>query len=213
MAKRSSSQLPVPASESRQGITLPIDPVTGIGLVAAIAIAGLIGGVLWAALGVAVSAVVVNLLARQAESRAAGRQHQDVMAQHLLRGAMPEDIATLMLAGDVASKNVFEFLEAIKHEYGGESTDGDQRKPGPDQLDAVSPGIQLTLSHDLGVWYALLHFKGATGKRYLQGGYAQWKGRGATPAEAIDNVIRKAAQSRQQVLIQDYAARMVAEAD
>ncbi|MFN3430009.1 MAG: hypothetical protein ACK46X_08650, partial [Candidatus Sericytochromatia bacterium] len=80
MAKRSSSQLPVPVGEARQAITLPIDPVTGVGLVAAIALAGLIGGILWAGLAVAVSAVVVNLMARQAESHAAGRQHQEAMA-------------------------------------------------------------------------------------------------------------------------------------
>ena len=209
MSKR--SQGLVPASST--GMHLPIDTVTALGLVGAIAFAGAIGGLLWAGMAFAVAAVVVNLLSRHQRDVAHSFQQQDAMAHHLLRGADPEELAELMIAGEVGEKNLFDFLEAIKHNYGGESTDGDHRKPGTDQLDAVSPGISLTLNHDLGTWYAKLQFTGATGRRYLQGGYAQWKARGKTPHEAVNNVMRKCAQARQQVMIQDYAARMVAEND
>lgn len=213
MAKRSTSNLPAVQEERTASFSIPVDPVTGLGLVAVVAFAALIGGPLWAGMAVVVAAIVVNLLVRQQRTLAIAEQRQDVMAHHLLRGATPDDIAELMMASEVGDKSLYDFLEAIKHEYGGESSEGDMRQISPNQVDAVSPGITLTLSHDLGHWFAFLHFKGATGKKYLQGGYAQWKARGKTPQEAVENVIRKAAQGRQQVMIQDYAARMVADAD
>lgn len=213
MAKRSSSNLPVPVSP-QGGWTLPVDPVTGVGLLAAIAFAGVIGGPLWLGLSGAVSLVVVNLLVRQQQVAADSQQAQDHLAQHMLRGATPEELADLMLAADVAQKNTFDFLQAIKQEYGGESMDGtEHRSVGTEQLDPVSPGLTLTVSHDLGLWWAQLKFSGATAKRYYPGGMALWKARGKTPQEAVDNVMRRCAKARQQAMIHDYAARMVAEDD
>jgi hypothetical protein len=213
MAKRSSSNLPVPVS-SAGGWELPVDPVTGLGLLAAVGFAGFIGGPMWLGLGVAIAAVVVNLLVRQQHHMAYSQQAQENLAHHMLRGATPEDLADLMLAGEVAEKNTFDFLQAIKQEYGGESVDlTDHRRVGTEQLDPVSPGITLTVSHDLGLWWAQIKFTGATGKRYYPAGMAVWKARGKTPQEAVDAVIKRCAQARQQMMIQEYASRMVAEND
>jgi hypothetical protein len=71
----------------------------------------------------------------------------------------------------------------------------------------------LTLSHDLGIWYAKLVFSGDTGRRFLNGEMTQWRARGRTPDEAVLNVMKKCGQSRQRQAIQDYAHRMVNEAD
>jgi hypothetical protein len=173
-----------------------------------------IGGPLWLGLAVTVSAVVINLLVRQQSQAASSQQAQDHLAQHMLRGATPEELADLMLASDVAQKNTFDFLQAIKQEYGGESMDHtDHRSVGAEQVDPVSPGITLTVSHDLGLWWAQLKFSGATAKRYYPGGMAVWKARGKTPQEAIDNALRRCAKARQQQMIHEYAARMVAEED
>lgn len=213
MAKRSSSNLPVPVS-SEGGWTLPVDPVTGVGLLAAIAFAGIIGGPLWLGLSGAVAVVVVNQIVRRQEHVADSQQAQDHLAQHMLRGATPEELADLMLAADVAQKNTFDFLQAIKQEYGGESVEGtEHRSVGVEQLDPLSPGITLSVSHDLGLWWAQLKFSGVTAKRYFPGGMAVWKARGKTPQEAVDNAMRRCAKARQQQMIHEYASRMVAEED
>lgn len=209
MSRRSTSLV-----TTRSGaISLPIDTVTAVGLVAAIAFAGMIGGVLWAGLAVVIAAVVVNLLVRHEREMAMAHYQQETMAHHLLKDADPEELAELMIAGEVGQKNLYEFLEALKHNYGGESVDGDQRKPGADQMDAVSPGMTVTLAHDLGHWYAKIQLSGVTAKRYFPGGMAVWKGRGKTPHDAVNNAMRRCAQARQQVMIQEYAAKMVTETD
>lgn len=200
-------------SASRGALIWPIDGVTTGGLVAAVAFAGLIGGALWAGLAVVVAGIVVNLLWRHAREQAQAHHQQETLAHHLLRGADPEELAELMIAGEVGEKNLFDFLEALKHGYGGESVDGDQRKPGAEQMDAVSPGMAVTLAHDLGHWYAKIQLSGMTAKRYFPSGMAQWKGRGKTPHEAVNNAMRRCAQARQQVMIQEYATRMVSEND
>jgi hypothetical protein len=213
VSRRSSNNLPVPA-EASQAVGLPIDPVTGLGLLGAVAFAALIGGPLWAGLALMMAIVAVNQLIRQRRDQDAGQLHQDALAHHMLRQATPEDLADLMLAADVAQKGTYEFLEAIKHQFGGESVDvSTHRAIGENQLDPLSPGITLTVSHDLDMWWAKLQFSGATAKRYFPSGQAVWKARGKSPQAAVDAAIKRCAQARQQAMIQDYAARMVAEND
>jgi hypothetical protein len=203
--------LPVPVEEGN-AFGLPVDTVTLLSMLGAVVFAALIGGPLWAGLSFMVAIVAVNMIGKQQRNNAAGQLHQDNLIHHMLRQATPEDLAELMLAADVAQKSTYEFLEAIKNQFGGESIDvTTHRSIGEQQVDPISPGITLTVSHDMGVWWAKLQFSGATAKRYYPSGHAVWKARGNTPQAAVDSVIKRCAQTRQQAMIQDYAARMVAE--
>lgn len=185
------------------------DPITIAGSFGAVVFAGLLGGPLWAGFTLCVGSVFCYANWQQARQLASHRQHQENMAHFLHGQTTPEDLARLKGEADVADKELYAFLESIKATYGGESTRGSGRLSGEEQLEAVSPGVTLQLAHDLGYWYAKLVFSGDTGRKFLNGEYTQWRARGRTPAEAVENVIKKCGASRQQRMIQEYAAKMV----
>ena len=185
------------------------DPITVAGSVGAVVFAGLLGGPLWAGFTLCVGSVFCYAHWQQARQLAYHRQHQESLGHFLHGQTTPEDLARLKGEMDVADQELYRFLETIKATYGGESVRGSGRLPGDEQLEAVSPGVSLTLAHDLGFWYAKLVFSGDTGRKFLNGEYTQWRARGRSPAEAVEAVIKKAGASRQQRMIQEYAAKMV----
>jgi hypothetical protein len=201
--------MPLPVKSKSSPSSFPIDPLALGGLGAIGLFAGLIGGVAWAGLGVAAGTLFVVGMRRQAVQIEQARIHQENLQFALLQQARPEDIAKLRSLSEVKDESLFEFLEALKKTYSGESVRGSGRLPSEEQTEAVAPGITLTLAHDLGWWYAKLHLAGETGRQFLHGEYTQWKGRGRTPEEAVDAVIKRCGASRQQKLIQEYAARLV----
>lgn len=209
MPKSTRKNLPVPVSPARS--TRVPDPLTWAGLLAAIVFAGGIGGWLWAGLVGAIALVFVNVARQQQHQLEYTRIQQENLSHFLHAGATPEDLALLKEGSDIGDQGLFDFLAAIKESYGGESVRGSTRLSSDEQTEAVAPGVTLTLSHDLGMWYAKLVFAGDTGRRFMQGEYTQWKGRGRTPQEAIEAVLKRCGASRQQKMIQDYAARMVRE--
>jgi hypothetical protein len=196
------------------GLMWSLDPLTAVGLVCAVLFAGGIGGWLWAGLLLAVSLVFVNYARHSAIQAANARMQQENVDHFLMQNASPEDIAKLRSGSEIAEKNLVDFLTALKETYGGgESVRGTGRLASDEQTEAVAPGITMTLAHDLGWWYAKLVLSGETGRQFLHGEYTQYKGRGRTPQEAIDAMVRRAGAARQQRMIQEYAARLVADDD
>lgn len=189
------------------------DIVTSLGLLVAIAMAGVIGGPLFGVLAAACSVVVVNYMRNQDLKTDLARMQQENLSHMLMSNASPEEIAKLKSLGEVADESLFDFLRNLVAQYGGESVRGSGRLPSEEQTEAVAPGVQITLAHDLGWWYAKLQMHGETGRQFLHGEYTQWKGRGRTPEEAVEAVIKRCGASRQQRMIQEYAAKLVGEND
>ncbi len=202
-----------PMRRVSQAETRKVDMVTIFGLAASVGFAGAIGGWMWAGLVGAIAALFVNLMRHRDAELAAARQQQMTLSGFAMQGIGPEELAHFKGSADVAEKNLFDFLTAIKQSCGREWIRGSARLAADDQTEAVAPGITITLSHDLGTWYAKLSLSGDTGRKFLNGEYTQWKGRGSTPQEAIDAVIRRCGASRQQRAIQEYASRMVQDGD
>ncbi|MDB5100713.1 MAG: hypothetical protein JWM80_5134 [Cyanobacteria bacterium RYN_339] len=189
------------------------DLVTILSMVAGIGLMGAIGGWLVAGLGVVLSVIALNVMRQTAIQSDMNRMQQENLSHMLLSNASPEDMAKLKGLAEVADQSLFEFLNALVHQYGGESVRGSGRMPSEEQTEAVAPGITMSLSHDLGWWYAKLHMHGETGRSFLHGEYTQWKGRGRTPEEAVEAVIKRCGASRQQRMIQEYAAKLVSDND
>lgn len=205
--------LPVPVAPRASRRAPIVDPLTGLSLLGAICFATAIGGWMWGGLVFALGLVFVNYARHQALQLEHTRMQQENLSHFLLQNATPEDFAKIRAGADLGEKNLIEFLTALKETYGGESVRGSGRLPSDEQTEAVAPGITLTLAHDLGWWYAKLVLAGETGRQFLQGEYTQWKGRGRTPEEAIEAVIKRCGSARQQKMIQDYAAKLVSDAE
>lgn len=212
--------MPASGRPNRQPVPRPIpaprrvwvlDPLTGAGLLGAICFAGAIGGWMWAGLMATVAVVFVNYARQQAHQQERTRIQQENLSHFLVQGANPEELAKIRGEGEIAERNLMDFLAALKETYGGESVRGTGRLASDEQLEAVAPGITLTLAHDLGWWYAKLVLAGETGRAFLHGEYTQWKGRGRTPQDAVDALIKRVSASRQQRLIQEYAAKLVSD--
>ena len=142
-----------------------LDPVLTAGTAGAIGFAAFLGGPLWAGLAACVGGTYLYAHWQQQRLLEHQRQAQENLT-HFLHGSGggAEDLAKLRGAADVGGDDLYGFLGGIITSYGGESVRGSTRLPSDDQLEAVAPGIQLTLSHDLGVWYAKLVFAGDTGR-------------------------------------------------
>ena len=189
------------------------DPVLAGGVAATTLFATLIGGPLWGGFVACVAGLGLYAHAQQLRGLSYNRVQQENLS-HFLHGAgLPEDLAKIKGAPDVANQELYTFLEAIKSQYGAESVRGTGRLAGEDQLEAVSPGVTLTLAHDLGYWYAKLVFSGDTGRQFLNGEFTQWRARGRTPAEAVEAVLKRCGASRQQKMIQEYAAKLVKDSE
>lgn len=197
---------------SSQRTWLP-DPMTAGALLLMVACAFGIGGWLWAGMAVGGSLAFLRWAQQNALKADTARMQQENLQHFLVQGANPEELAKIRAGGELMSKNLDEFLNALKETYGGESMRGTGRLASEEQTEAVAPGITFTLSHDLGWWYAKLVLSGETSRQFLQGGFTQWKGRGHTPQEAIDAVIKRCGAARQQKMIQEYAAKLVGEDD
>lgn len=194
-------------------VRIGLDPVLTAGSVGAIGFAAFLGGPLWAGLVACIGGTALYghwQLLRQQEHQ---RQAQDNLSHFLHAAGSPEELAQIRAAADVGSDDLYGFLTGITTAYGGESVRGTARIAGDDQQEAVAPGISLTLAHDLGTWYAKLLLTGDTGRRFLNGEMTMWRARGKSPSEAIENVVRKAGQARQRQAIQDYAHRIVQDAE
>lgn len=171
------------------------------------------GGPVWGGFTAGVLAMFGYMHVLQMQQLDGQRRAQENLTHFMHSAGTPEDIAQLKGATDVAGLDLYAFLESIKTSYGGESSRGTARLASDDQVDPVSPGVALTLSHDVGFWYAKLVLSGETGRQFLPGGYTQWKGRGKTPNEAIEAVLKKCGASRQKQMIEQYAHRLVSESE
>jgi hypothetical protein len=178
-------------------------------LLVIVAALGWYGGAILFAAGLAGSALYINFQRQAFRQMEMARLQQENLTHTLLSSASPEELAKLKNLGEVADESLFDFLKNLVAQYGGESVRGTGRLPSEEQTEAVAPGIQITLAHDLGWWYAKLQMHGETGRQFLHGEYTQWKGRGRTPEEAIEAVIKRCGASRQKRMIQDYAAKLV----
>lgn len=194
-------------------VRVGLDPVLTVGTGGAIAFAAMLGGPLWAGLAACAGGTYLYAHWQQQRVLEHQRQAQENLSHFLHGNGSAEELAKLRGAADVGGDDLYGFLQGVVTTYGGESVRGSTRLPSEDQLEAIAPGITLTLAHDLGIWYAKLAFAGDTGRKFLNGEMTQWKARGRTPDEAVLNVMKKAGLARQRQAIQDYAQRMVADAE
>jgi hypothetical protein len=202
----------VPSRLARTPLPGP-DPVTLAGAAGATLFAAGMGGLLAGGFTACLGGMLCYMHWQQQRQLVHNRMQQENLA-HFMHGAgTPEEVARLRGELELPGDDLYGFLQGIKDQYGGESVRGTGRLAGDEQLEAVSPGVSLTLAHDLGFWYAKLVFSGDTGRKFLHGEYTQWRARGRTPQEAIENVIKRCGLSRKEKLIQEYAAKMVREGE
>lgn len=187
------------------------DPISLAGLGGAMAVGTGVWGLPGLGLSAAAAAAWFGTQSRNERRHRESLAQQERMALQLMRGADPEALAHIMGAGDIAQQGLYQFLEDLKANTGGESTQGTTRLPGEQQMEAVAPGILLNLTHDLGTWYARLDLKGDAAKAFLKGMPCSWRGRGKTPDEAIQAAIAAAGQAHKRQAIAEFAERMVEE--